>query len=289
MARLGYPPQRLHELCPRLVIASITAYGATGPLASRTGHDINCLGFAGLLERLGDERTGPLLPPVPLADLVGGLLPALMVTAYVRRAEQTGQGAVIDTSLAEAIALLPTSADVPGRGSFRLGQGLASFGVYPCRDGYVAVGSQEHQFWQALCDLVEGLEEFRERQADAKAQDGIRACLQRFFASRTRCEITGVFAERDACVSPVLSYEEMLASEHAQARQFVVSDERIPLPVLAFPAMVDGRRLPERGPAPAQGQDTDAILAELLAGKARADTSTPHGAVATAGSTEDAG
>jgi alpha-methylacyl-CoA racemase len=232
MGRLGYSPERLHELCQRLVIASITAYGATGPLTSRTGHDINCLGFAGLLERHGDHRSGPISPPVPLADLIGGSLLALMVTAYVRRAEQTGQGAVIDTSLAEAIALSPTSAianllagaDVPGRGSFKLGEGLASFGVNPCRDGRVAAGSSERQFWQALCDLVDGLDEFRERQADAKAQDRIRECLQMFFASRTRREIADAFAERDACVSPVRSYQEMPASEHAQARQFVVSE-----------------------------------------------------------------
>jgi alpha-methylacyl-CoA racemase len=270
LARLGYPPERLHELRPDLVIASISGYGATGPMAQKPGHDLNFLAFSGLLHRLGEKDQPPVVPPIPLADLLGGLIPALMVLAYIRKAEATGVGAVIDVAMAETVALLPTSliaeilagAPVGGRGDFKLGRGLASYGVYPTSDGWITVVAQEERFWAALCDVA-GLADYRDRRTDPGAQAGIRARLSEFFAPLTRAEVEKLFDGHDGCVSPVLSYEEMLESPQAQARGYLGEADGLPIPALTFPAVVDGRRLPERGPAPRQGEHSDEIRNEL--------------------------
>jgi len=273
LARLGYPAERLHELRPDLVIASISGYGATGPLAQKPGHDLNFLAFSGLLHRLGEKDQLPVIPPIPLADLLGGLVPALMVLAYIRKAEATGVGAVIDVAMAETVALLPTSimaeilagAPVGDRGDFKLGRGLASYGVYPTTDGYVAVVAQEERFWQTLCDVT-GLDDYRDRRSDPAAQDGIRRKLTEFFSPLTRADVEKLFDGHDGCVSPVLSFEEMLASSQAEARGYLGQAEGLPIRALAFPAMVDGHRLPERGSAPHQGEHSAEIRREVAEG-----------------------
>jgi alpha-methylacyl-CoA racemase len=271
--RLGYSVKRLHEIKPQLVVASLSGYGATGPLAQQAGHDLNYLAFAGMLERLQPESGKSVPPPLPLADLVGGgILPAMLIVAYLRRASASGIGAWIDASLAEGIALLPhvlindlvagKTFDSP-QDSF-LGGGLACYDTYRLTDGQVAVAALEARFWNIVCDIIGGLDEYRTDHLCAEDQAKIRVQLTMFFAERSRAEIRELFGDRDTCVTVVQSYEEMLVSPQAQVRGFVVCDPNQPAPVLAFPAMVDGARLPERGPAPTQGEHNETVFRELV-------------------------
>jgi crotonobetainyl-CoA:carnitine CoA-transferase CaiB-like acyl-CoA transferase len=272
--KLGYPVARLHELRPDLVIASISGFGADGPLASAHAHDLNFMALSGLLDRLGEIGGDPLPLPIPLADLLGGLVSALFTIPYLRRAEATGHGAVIDAPLFEALALMPSSLlseivagtktgmTVGGRGEFKLGAGLATYAVYAAKDGHVALVAQEAHFWAGLVEVV-GLEDLSTRQADPDAQDAIRARLTAFFGARTKAEIEAAFAGRPACISLLQSYEEMLTSPHATARGYVRTDPDAPVPELVLPVTVDGARPRATRPAPAQGEHTTEILAEL--------------------------
>jgi alpha-methylacyl-CoA racemase len=263
MDRLGYSVQHLHELRPSLVIASISGYGADGPLAKQAGHDINYLALSGLLDRLkgSDGRSVP--PPLPLCDLIGGgLLPATLILGYLHRARAEGTGAWIDASMTDGVALLPhvlindILAGVPqgGQRDSLLGGGFACYDTYRLADGQVAVGALEAKFFNQLCDVVGGLDDVRRRHLDPDVQPAIRRRLEEFFLALTRSDVERLFGARDCCVTVVRSYEEMLASEHAQHRKFVLRPPGSPVPVLGFPAVVDGAALPERGPAPAHGQ-----------------------------------
>jgi crotonobetainyl-CoA:carnitine CoA-transferase CaiB-like acyl-CoA transferase len=270
MRKLGYPAEELHRLQPSLVIADISGYGADGPLAHSAGHDINFLAFSGLLDRMGEPGRPPIVPPVPIADLLGGgLLPALMIVACLRRAESSGRGSVVDVSIAEAMAVLPglpltdllAGDKVRGRGELDMSGGLACYSVYATLDGYVAVGALEDRFWQQLCDVAQ-LPQHRSGHLDLHAQAAIRTDLEAFFATRTKGEIERMMSGRDACVTPVLSYEEMVVSDHAHDRSLVAVDSQ-PFPMPAFPVVLDGARLPEGRPAPTQGEHSTELLAEL--------------------------
>jgi crotonobetainyl-CoA:carnitine CoA-transferase CaiB-like acyl-CoA transferase len=266
--KLGYPVSRLHELRPDLVIASISGYGATGPLAQVAGHDINYLAFSGILHRMGSRDGSPALPPLPLADVVGGgLVPAMLITSYLRQAESTGQGVWIDASMTDAMTLLPhvtladvvAGAEVPGRASTINDGGLACYSSYPVRDGEVVVGALEEKFWGLVCDVVGGMDHFRTDHWNPDIQAPARARLAGFFAGRTRAEVAELFDGLDACVSIVQSYEEMLGTPQAQARGYLVRGPG-PMPVLGFPARVDGRALAETRPAPSQGEHNVEVL-----------------------------
>jgi alpha-methylacyl-CoA racemase len=267
LERLGYSKQRLAELRSDLVVVSISGFGQDGPLANKPAHDINFLAFAGLLERTGERNRPPVVPPIPLVDLLAGLYPALMAVAFRAQAIQTGIGATIDTAMAEAIALLPTSvmaeilagAPVGGRGDFRLGGGRANYEVYEALDGYIAVAAQEVPFWRNLCEVA-SLGSLVERQMDPDAQEEIHGRLAQFFGARTRNEIAELFGTHDACVFPVDSYEEMLQSEQAIARGYVTKAADSSMPILAFPVVVDGNRLSTDLPAPSHGEHSEEIV-----------------------------
>jgi alpha-methylacyl-CoA racemase len=270
LERLGYPSKRLHELRPDLVICSITGFGLDGPLAAAPGHDLNFLAWSGVVDRLGEALGAPVVPVIPIADLLAGMMCAMFTMPYIRQAERTGVGVVIDTPMAEAVALLPTSlmaellAGVPvgPRGHFRLGGGLASYSLYEVLDGHVAVVAQEPRFWSDLVEVA-GLAELAESQRDPAAQEAIRARLAAFFAPLTRADAVAAFDGHEGVVTSVNSYEEMLNSPHALARGYLDPKGAHAVPVVSLPVTVDGQRLAIERRAPGQGQDAEEIVREL--------------------------
>jgi crotonobetainyl-CoA:carnitine CoA-transferase CaiB-like acyl-CoA transferase len=144
-----------------------------------------------------------------------------------------------------------------------LSGGLACYDTYLLSDGQVAIAALEERFWNVVCDIVGGLEAYRADHARTEYQEHIRRRLTAYFANLSRADVDRIFGSRDACVSVIQSYEDMLASEQAVARNFVVTEPGLPVPVLAFPAMINGARLRERGPAPKQGQDNEAVFSTL--------------------------
>lgn len=269
MDRLGVGWDRLSAVRPSIVLASISGFGATGPLAATAGHDINYMAFAGLLDRLGDGEKPPMVPVVPFADLIGGgLVTALGAVSLVLQAQRTGTGGRVESSLAEAVALLPSlalcdrlaGADIAPPGREAYDGGRAWYRTYALADrGYVAVGAVEERFYANLCTLI-GRPDLIEIQHDLDRQDDIAEALRTEFAGLTRAQAEAKYADTDTCVVLVNDFDDMIRSPHATARELVRTDPALPMPVLVAPMVVDGERLPERGPAPRQGEHTENVL-----------------------------
>jgi len=159
---LGYDVLAGHN--PRIVVCSISGYGATGPYVHRAGHDLNYIGLAGVLA-MGSERPGgpPAMPGVQIADLAGGALwSATGILAALVGRERTGRGAHLDISMTEgSLALLAAELGNldcgarPTRGTETLNGGLAAYGVYRTADErFVSVGALEPKFWMAFCTAI---------------------------------------------------------------------------------------------------------------------------------------
>src|SRR3712207_5418930 len=99
--RLGLPLSRLHELNPRLVVASITGFGHDGPEADRAGYDQIAQGEGGLMSVTGEEE--PTKVGLPVADLLAGMNAAYGVAAALYERERTGRGRVVRTSLLASV------------------------------------------------------------------------------------------------------------------------------------------------------------------------------------------
>lgn len=266
--RLGVGYDVLKARRPSLVYASATGYGTRGPLANRAGHDLNFVAFSGLLDQLGSRGSAPIVPPVAVSDLVGGGFNAAIATlALLFQARATGIGGKVETSLAEAAALLPSNllADilagepVPARGEAEYTGGSGAYNVYALADGYIVVGAVEAQFWRKMSEVLEEPGLIERRDDDSY----IRECLTRRFAKLNRQEATSLFADDDTCVSVVQNYSECFESEHGRVNGYLQRVPGLSMPVLAAPYRIDGSRLAETVPAPRQGQHTTEVMSAL--------------------------
>jgi alpha-methylacyl-CoA racemase len=188
-ARLGVGPGDAPASC---VYCSITGFGVGNRHEQRAGHDLNYLGWAGVL-----ERTAPALPPVQAADLAAGALGAV---TEILAALVAGGGARIVVSMTHnAYPLAP--------GARILTDGYACYSMYECADGRrLTVAALEPKFFARLCELL-GRPQLAERQYDAD-QAALRADLAAVFSEQPMGMWLTLFDGEDVCVGPVATREE---------------------------------------------------------------------------------
>jgi crotonobetainyl-CoA:carnitine CoA-transferase CaiB-like acyl-CoA transferase len=184
------------------ILCSITGYGATGLRSADAGHDLNYLGYAGVL-----HDTAPALPPVQVADLAAGAQAAVIeVLAALLERATTGRGSRIVVSMTHNTHRLAAHRLAGDPVPRLLTGGVACYRVYETADRrHLTVAALEPRFWRNLCALL-GREDLVERAFDPQLPE-----LEAVFRSRTlaewRCELEG----KDTCVGPVLTLAEAAA------------------------------------------------------------------------------
>ena len=231
MTRLGVGYDTLRALNPKLIYCAITGYGATGPFALRAGHDLNYLGYAGVLDQLSTASGAPIVPNFQIADLLGGALSAVtQMLAALWHVARGGSGRFVDVSMTHSsyasnvVAQIAVANDghAPRAGSGLLNGGVPCYGVYPTLDGrWMAVGALELKFWQALCTALGRPDWSDQHWSLGQAVGGgdahaIQADLSTIFSTKTQAQWTEFFDPIDCCVTPVLTAEE--AAVHALMR-----------------------------------------------------------------------
>ena len=176
-ARLGVGPE---DVPGAVVYCSITGFGSMGLALARAGHDLNYVGWAGVL-----ADTAPAVPPLQPADLAAGALGAVtQVLAALLERERTGRGARLTVSMTHGSHRLVAhrlGGDPLPR--FLTG-GLACYRIYETADGrHLTVGALEPKFFARICELV-GRPELASRQFDADGQEALAAELGAIFAGR---------------------------------------------------------------------------------------------------------
>jgi alpha-methylacyl-CoA racemase len=266
--RLGLGHVTLRAKFPRLVIAALTGYGQTGPLAQRAGHDIDYLARSGLLGLTGPEGGPPQPPGFQLADVAGGMWAVIGILGALRARDASGHGAVVDIAMSEgtlpfAIVQLGTvfaGGRAKGGGEALTG-GIAPYSTYATKDGKaVALGALEPKFWRAFCEGV-GLEFDMSGMLPGDHQVALRARMVAIFAGKTRDEWAAFGAERDCCLEPVLESHELTSDPHLAARGMFVTQETAFGPSVQVRLPVSDRASTPTAP-PAMGEHTDAILGE---------------------------
>jgi crotonobetainyl-CoA:carnitine CoA-transferase CaiB-like acyl-CoA transferase len=273
MDRLGVGYDALAAENPRLVYCAISGYGQDGPYRDRAGHDINYLGYAGVLDIVGESPDHPPVDPgVQIADIGGGgLMAAVGILAALSERERTGRGRFVDIGMMDGalswlsihVQAYTMTGVVPKRGAMRLSGELACYHVYRAGDGkYVTVGALEPQFWRAFCEAL-GLGELIEQQfASHEQQEAMKATIAEKLATRSRDEWCAELAHLDMCFGPVNDMEEALADPQAIARAMVAD---VPVPGGSVRAV--GNPLKMRGDdalplraAPGFGEHTEDVL-----------------------------
>jgi crotonobetainyl-CoA:carnitine CoA-transferase CaiB-like acyl-CoA transferase len=269
--RLGVGYEALSKENPGLVFCAITGYGQDGPYRDVVGHDINYLGFGGVLSMTGPAGGDPVVPGVQVGDLGGGaLLGAVGILAALLDRERTGRGRFVDTAILDGVVswlsihagtFLATREHLAG-GTAPLSGGYACYGIYRTRDGrHLSVGALEPQFWRALCRTLGCPELIDHQYGPPEQQAEMRDTLQAAFAERDRQEWMATFSGIEACVGPVNDLAETLADPQVRHRRMVarIAGEAVG-PGSPF-KLLDGEAREPR-PAPGLGEHTAQVLAE---------------------------
>jgi alpha-methylacyl-CoA racemase len=238
--RLGFGPEVCLARNPRLVYGRMTGWGQHGPLAHAAGHDINYISLTGVLDNIGRAGERPVPPLNLVGDFGGGsmFLVAGVLAALWER-ERSGAGQVVDAAMVDGASVLAQlmwsmragGTWSSGRGKNPLDGSAPFYDTYTCADGEcVAVGALEPQFFAELLRRLELDPDDVPGQWERGRWPELRAALGTAFKRRTRDEWAQQFFGSDACVTPVLSYEEALQHPHLVDRGTFTSIEGIDQP-----------------------------------------------------------
>ena len=221
--RLGVGYEAVRAVNPAIVYASVSGFGAFGPLAHLPGHDVNYLAYSGTLRPAGGQ---PASPTIPLGDLSGGTAGAFAIAVACLGAKLHGRGERVDVSVTDVLAtwvgpvgpVVMTGVDEPLNG-------VPGYGTFPTADGgFVGIGiMNEDHFWVGLCaalDLPEHAElPNRERNARTKELNGQIAGI---IADLTQADALARLWAHDVPASPILDRDEMLRHPHFRERGAIV-------------------------------------------------------------------
>jgi crotonobetainyl-CoA:carnitine CoA-transferase CaiB-like acyl-CoA transferase len=289
--RLGIDYETLRALNPRLIYCSISGYGQDGPYVNRVGHDVNYLGYAGVLNYVGNDGEAPVIPGVQIADIGGGaLMAAVGILAAVIARERSGRGQFVDIAMLDGAAswnayhalLYILSGRMPQRGREQLTGRYPCYAVYETADSrHLTVGAFEPHFWATLCRHF-GREDFIEWQWDEGAKrEEMFAFLRERFRSKPLSAWNAELGDLDVCYGPVNSLEEVFADPQLRHRGMIVDLEGPagPTRVLGTPIKLSETPGGVRTAPPTFGEHTGATLAELGYGKAQIEELRRRGVV----------
>lgn len=273
--RLGVDYETVCRVKPDIIYCSVTGYGQTGEFRDRVGHDANYLGYAGVLNMIGEADQPPSIPGVQMADMAGGGMNAaigILLALFTR--EKTGQGQYVDISMSDGmVGLLPVAlywktltGETPRRGDNMLSHRYACYNTYETADGrHMVVGAVESKFWQAICERL-GLSHFAGHQYDDNRRHEIIAAFRDTFRTKTMAQWEESLAGLDLCVSGVRTADEVLDFPLFREREMVVeapgADGR-PETTIGVPVKLSRTPGSVRSASVHFGQDTEKILMEL--------------------------
>ena len=281
--KLGVDYETIKEVNPRLIYASISGFGQTGPYAKRAGYDLIAQGMSGVMSVTGGPGGDPVKCGIPIADLSAGLFCAFgILTAHAAR-EETGRGQRIDTSLFEgalALSIWETAelwamnrVPQPFGSAHRLN---APYQALKTRDGYVTVGANNQRLWTRFCEVLdrEDLTEdsrFLTNLDRMDHREELAAELESVLKKRDTDDWMEILMEKGVPAGPLYNYRQVFEDPHTQAREMMVEMEH---PVegivrgLGIPVKLSETPGEVRSPAPLLGEHTEETLAGLGYSKA---------------------
>lgn len=276
MERLGLGYEEISKINKGIVYCSLTGYGQTGPYRNLPGHDINYIGYSGILGLIGEKNGKPVVPGVQIADIGGGALMALAgICMALFHKERTGEGQYIDVSMMDgAVTWLYAAASdyfasgkIPERGSNRLDGHFAFYNVYKTKDGkYLSVGASELKFWKRICELVGKQEWIELHEGPEEIQEQLKKELVELFKQKDQKEWLDLLALEDTCVGPVNDINQIFEDPQIIERElFTEMNHPIAgiIKQIGFPIKFSHTPGKIHSHSPILGEHTEEILSKL--------------------------
>ena len=276
--RLGIGYKQLAKVNPKLIYASISGFGQTGPYADRPGFDQIAQGMGGLMSITGLPGQGPVRVGIPIADLTAGLFCALGILVALLEREKSKKGQHVTTSLLEAqIFMLDfqgarwlIGGEVPKQAGNNHPTSIPT-GVFKTADGLINIASTGSKIWARFLKAADAAElgerpEYQTSAERSKHRDKLNADMELYTVKRTSAEWIELLNEAGVPCGPIYSIDQVYADPqvaHLGMAQPVKTRDKSRLRMARQPMSLS--RTPSRfvAPPPALGEHTDAVLREF--------------------------
>ncbi len=223
---IDYDAAKQHN--EKIIYVAVTGYGYSGTYKDKAGHDMNYLGYSGILGLTGDAEK-PIIPACQVADVAGGSYPAVVACLSALWArERTGKGQFVDIAMTDCVMPLLSmqygetlnTETTFKRGEPMLSGGMANYNLYKCKDEkWIALGSLEPKFWQGVCMLL-GKPDWMPRMMPIPEEvEKLKQDLQAIFSTKTRDEWVALADPLDVCLTPILDMDEVEKDKHLNERE----------------------------------------------------------------------
>ncbi|HEX6437082.1 MAG TPA: CoA transferase [Candidatus Binatia bacterium] len=279
MERLGLGEKELREINPRLIYASLTGFGADGPMSDWPGYDLIVQAWGGLMSITGTPDGEPVKVGVAIIDLVAGLMLGKAITAALFAREKIGVGQRIDTSLleAEVASLINVGSNylVGGKVPSRWGNAhpnIVPYQNFQTADGYLVIGVASEVIWQRFCeaigqtDLIED-SRFADNSKRVENRSELIALLSQIFLQRRNDAWFKLLTDAEVPCSPVQTVDQVFQAPQVLQRDMLIEVDHptagkvrmagIPVKFSVTPATV-------RLPPPLLGEHNETILKSWL-------------------------
>jgi formyl-CoA transferase len=281
--RLGIDYEALSKINPRIVYASISGFGQSGPYRDRPGYDQIAQGLGGLMSVTGLPGQGPVRVGIPVADLTAGMFLAHGILVALLERERSGKGQWVHTSLLEAMVRMLDfqttrwliGKEIPPQAGNDHPTGIPT-GVFKTADGHMNIAASGQHMYRRLCEALDVKQliddpRFKTPQDRSKNRVACNQELEKATATKTSAEWVEILNKAGVPCGPILDVKQVFEDEQVKALGLAVDIEHPRLgkqTVQNLPVTLS--RTPGKvvSASPDLGQHTDAVLGELGYSKA---------------------
>lgn len=278
MERLGFDYAAVRSLNTRLVYASISGFGQSGPYRERTAYDLILQGMGGLMGTTGEEGGSPVKVGVAVTDIAAGMFAAYGILAALRVRDRTGTGQLVDVAMLDSqVAWMTYQAGyyfATGENPKRLGSAhpsLVPYQAFLTRDGYVNVAVGSEAIWVRFAPAIGAPQladdpRFRTNPDRVSHREELIELLEPIFAARTTQEWASALEQAGVPAGPIYLLSDLFSDRQVRHREMVVDIDHpragrikqtgVPIKLSETPGRI-------ASPPPLLGQHTDNVLREL--------------------------
>ena len=279
MKRFGLDYETLQQQCPRLVYASVSGFGQTGPYAGRPAYDVIIQAMGGIASITGSPGGAPVRVGSSIGDLSAALFGVIGILAALNRAHKTGRGQQVDISMLDcqvallenAIARYYVAGEVPGPLGSRH-PAITPFQFFAAQDGYVVIAAGNDNLWKKLCVTV-GMPElvgdprFKDNALRTENQAELEKLLSAALKEKTVAAWEEALGRAGVPCGPIHNIEQVVENPQIRARQMIaelVHPIAGPQAMPNSPLKFSQTPIELQQPAPMLGQHTGEVLEGLL-------------------------
>lgn len=279
MDRLGLGYETLREANPRLVYASISGFGQTGPYRDRPGYDIIGQAMGGLMSVTGWPDSPPTRAGTAIGDVLSALFCCIGILAALQIRERTGRGQMIDVALVDSVFAslenIPqryfVDDEVPTRNGNRY-EFVYPYDSFKAADGWVIIGIANDVIWERFLEATEiqglGAEMYSTNPKRVENHSSLKPMIEGWTSTRSVGDIVSFLTKHRVPACPIHDIEDIATDSHiSEAREMIVEIDQPPferISILGNPVKMSETQPAPKGPAPALGSDTVDLLEKLL-------------------------